>query len=144
MIRAVREFFCTYGRCREVQLTDGAHYPILLSIEQVPDGMEMPGGATTAPGLLIKYRGHREDLIALGCISRDSLATAHYGRYEEDSRGAVLQVASKAAPGRRRMIELSFLAQSRVPAGMLPGVRNLLRRLARRIDSAADAAAGGR
>lgn len=124
MIRAVQEFFCTHGRCREVQLANGPHHPVLLSIEQMPGGIEMPpGAATDAPGLRIKYRGHKEALIALGCISRDRLATARHGGYQDDSGGAVLRVQSKAAPGRRGMIELSFFAQSRSVAGALPGVR---------------------
>jgi hypothetical protein len=124
MIRAVQEFFCAYGRCREVQLADRPHYPVLLSIEQIPGGIGVFGGsATNAPGLRITYRGHRESLIALGCISRDGLATARYGRYEDDPRGALRYVESKAAPGRRRMLELSYFTQSRSFAGMLPGAR---------------------
>lgn len=124
MIRAVQEFYCEYGRCREVQLADGAHYPVLLSIEQIPAGVALPeGGVTDAPALRIRYRGHKEDLLALGCIARDRLAAARYGRYEDDPRGATLHVENKAAPGRRRMIELSFFTQSRSFARILPGVR---------------------
>ncbi|MGH8319226.1 MAG: hypothetical protein ACREUL_14825 [Steroidobacteraceae bacterium] len=124
MIRAVQEFLCAQGRCREVQLADGPPYPVLLSIEQMAGGVEMFGrGATHAPGLRIKYRGHKESLITLGCISRDRLAAAPYGRYEHDPRGTILYVESKAAPGRRRMLELSYFTQSRSFAGMLPGVR---------------------
>jgi hypothetical protein len=124
MIRAVQEFFCAHGRCREVRLTGVPHYPVLLSIEQMPGGAEMPDGdAVHAPGLRITYRGHSESLIALGCISRDRLATARYGQYEDDPRGGTLYVKSKAAPRRRRMLELSYFVQSRAFAGMLPGVR---------------------
>jgi hypothetical protein len=123
MIRAVQEFFCVHGRCREVQLAGARHYPILLSIEQMPRGIALPDrGTSNAPGLRITYRGHKEDLIALGCIARDSLATARYGRYQDDPRGATLHVANKAAPGRRRMIELSFFTRSRSFARILPGV----------------------
>ena len=116
MIRAVQEFFCVQGRCREIQLADGPHYPVLLSIEQIQLSAH-------APGLRIRYRGHKEDLIALGCVSRDRLASVRFGQYQGDRRGAVLQVERKAAPGRRGMIELSYFAQSRAFAGMLPGVR---------------------
>lgn len=124
MIRAVQEFFCVYGRCREVTLAEGARYPILLSIEQMPAGIAILGRiAINAPGLRIKYRGHKEDLVALGCISPDRLAAAGYGRYEEDSRGAIRYLEKKAGPGRRGMIELSYFAQSRGFAAMLPGVR---------------------
>lgn len=123
MIRAVHEFFGMHGRCREVQLPSGAHYPVLLSIAQVPGGAQLPGwGATHAPGLRIQYRGHKEDLIVLRCISRDRLAAARQGRYEADARGALLLVESKAAPVGRRMIELSYISQTRSSAAMLPGV----------------------
>ncbi|HEX5460198.1 MAG TPA: hypothetical protein VFX20_09520 [Steroidobacteraceae bacterium] len=112
----MQEFFCPHGRRREVQLADGPHYPVLLSIEQIRMSAH-------APGLRISYRGHREDLIALGCVSRERLASARYGQYQSDPRGAVLRVERKATPGRRRMIELSYLTQARVVAGLLPGVR---------------------
>lgn len=124
MIRAVSEFFCSYGLCREVKMEDGGHYPVLLSIARMPGNVDMPArGATRAPSLRIQYRGHRDDLIALGCICRERLAAMRFGRYEEDPRGALLLVQSKAAPGRRRMIEVSYLAQSRSFAATLPGVR---------------------
>lgn len=124
MIRAVQEFFCSQGRCREVQLTDGPRYPVRLSVEQIRDDLDTDGGdAAEAPGLWIRYRGHKEDLVALGCISRERLAAARYDRYENDSRGGIRYVESKAAPGRRGVIELSYFAQSRAFAGILPGVR---------------------
>lgn len=124
MIRAVQEFFCVYGRCREVRLAEGPRHPILLSIEQMPAGIAILGRiAINAPGLRIKYRGHRDDLVALGCISTERLAAAAYGRYEDDSRGTILYLEKKAGPGRRGVIELSYFAQSRAFAGMLPGVR---------------------
>ncbi|HEY6484723.1 MAG TPA: hypothetical protein VIY54_14450 [Steroidobacteraceae bacterium] len=124
MIRAVQEFFCTYGRCREVQLTDGPYYPVLLSIEQMPGGVAMLGeDAAHTPALRITYRGHRESLIAFRCIPRERLAHARYGQYEIDPRGAILHVESKAASGRGKLLELSYYVQSRTFAAMLPGVR---------------------
>jgi hypothetical protein len=124
VIRAVQEFLCAHGRCRELQLADGPHYPVLLSIAQLAAGAEMPGGgAARAPALWITYRGHREDLIAQGCIARERLAAVCHGRFENDTRGATLRVESKAAPGRRGMLELSYLTQSRTFAASLPGVR---------------------
>lgn len=124
IIRTVQEFLSTYGRCREVTLADGPHYPVLLSIEQVPGGVPMPGpGATDSPGLRIRYRGHREDLMGLGCISREMLASASRRRFDANPHGVVLRVESKTALRRWRMIEVSYFAQSRSFAGMLPGVR---------------------
>jgi hypothetical protein len=115
MIRAVQEFLCVHGRRREIRLA-GAHYPVLLSITQMP-------GAVEGPALRIQYRGHREDLICLRCISREALATARTGIYEDGSRGVILHVESRTAAGRRRMLELSYIAQSRSFAATLPGVR---------------------
>jgi hypothetical protein len=121
MIRVVHEFFCAHGRCREVKLADGAHYPVTLSIIQLPAVAEIPhGGAARAPGLRITYRGHEEDLTALRCISRDMLAAARHGPSQD---GALLRVERKAAPGRRRMIELSYIVHFRAMAAVLPGVR---------------------
>jgi hypothetical protein len=110
MIRTVQEFFCAHGRCREVQLADGPHYPVLLSIEQMP------------AGLRIKYRGHKEDLIALGCVSRDRLTSARQGPDGYAPGGALLHVENKAVAGRRKMIELSYFAHTRLFAAKLPGV----------------------
>jgi hypothetical protein len=124
VIRAVQEFLCAHGRCRELQLADGAHYPVLLSIAQLTAGVEMPGGgAARAPALWITYREHREDLIAHGCIARESLAAVRQGRFENDTRGATVSVESAARPGRRGMLELSYLTQSRAFAASLPGMR---------------------
>lgn len=124
VIRAVQEFFCTYGRCREVQLADGPYYPILLSIEQMPGGVAMLAeGTLRTPALRITYRGHRESLIGFRCIPPERLAHARYGQYEFDPRGAILHVESKAAAGRHKMLELSYFAQYRTFAAMLPGVR---------------------
>lgn len=125
MIKAVHEFFCVYGRCREVRMAEGARHPVLLSVEQMPAGIAILGRiAVQAPGLRIQYRGHKDDLLALGCISRERLATAREARYEDDdSSGAILHVERKAGPGHRGIIELSYFAQSRAFAGSLPGVR---------------------
>ncbi len=124
MIRAVQEFYCVYGLCREVQMADGPHYPVLLSIEQMPYGVQVLGvSVISAPALRVKYRGHKEDLMALGCVSRDRLASARPGRYEDVLPGALLHVESKPAPGRRGMIELSYVTESRSFASALPGLR---------------------
>jgi len=123
VIRAVREFNCAFGRCREVQLSEGAHDPVRLSVEQIPDGIGLHGIIAT-PTLRIEYVGHRKDLIALGCISRERLAGAHYDRYTDDPRGGVLRVTGNADPRRRGMLRLSYFAQTRLLAVMLPGVRS--------------------
>lgn len=123
MIRAVQEFNCVFGRCREVQLSEGAHDPVRLSVEQMPDGIGRHGAVAT-PTLRIEYVGHRKDLIALGCISRETLAGTHYGRYADDPRGGVLRVTGNTDPLRRGMLRLSYFAQTRLLAVMLPGVRS--------------------
>lgn len=123
MIRAVQEFNCVFGRCREVQLAEGARDPVRLSVEQMPDGIGVRGAAVT-PTLRIEYVGHRKDLIALGCISRDTLAHTHYDRYTDDPRGGVLRVTRNSDPRWRGMLRLSYFAQTRLLAVMLPGVRS--------------------
>jgi len=123
MIRGVREFFSVNGRCREVQLADGPHYPVLLSVEQLPGATGMTGGRASLPsGLRITYRGHREDLVALGCIPAARLAAAVPGRLYEDPLGALFCVEARNVPG-RRLIEVTYLTQSRPFANALPGVR---------------------
>lgn len=74
-------------------------------------------------GVLGHDHGHKESLISFRCISREQLASARYGLYEIDPRGALAIVESKPAPGRRKMLELSYFVRSRAFAGMLPGVR---------------------
>ena len=104
-----------------MQLADGSHDPVRLSVEQMPDGIGLRGAAAT-PTLRIEYVGQRKDLIALGCISRDTLARTHYDRYTDDPRGGVLRVTSSTDPRRRGMLRLSYFAQTRLLAAMLPGV----------------------
>lgn len=124
-IRAVQEFFGAHGRCREVRLVDGPRRPVLLSVEQI-GAAAAPGdgrGHAILPALRIRYRGLREDLMALGCISHESLAGTRLGRAAADGGGDTLAQESRSAPGHRRLIEISYLARSRAAAGMLPGVR---------------------
>lgn len=124
MIRGVREFFSVNGRCREVQLADGSHYPVLLSVEQLPGATGMPGSrARHLPGLRITYRGRRDDLLALGCIASVRLAAATLGRHYDDPLGALYCVEARNAPGRRRLIEVTYLTQARPFANALPGLR---------------------
>lgn len=123
MIRAVQEFNCAFGRCREVQLAEGTHAPVRLSVEQMPDGIGLRGNVLT-PTLRIEYLGHRRDLIALGCISSDTLASTRYDRFTDDPRGGVLRVTSNADLRRRGVLKLSYFAQTRLLAVMLPGVHS--------------------
>jgi hypothetical protein len=72
----------------------------------------------------IAYRGHRDDVVAAGCISAEALASIHYGwPYRDADR--LLYVDSKAGPGRRGWIEVSYSAARREFAAVLPGVREL-------------------
>ena len=120
MIRAVQEFNCIHGRCREVQLAEGARDPVRLSVEQMPGGM----GSRNTPTLRIEYLGHKKDLIALGCISRETLASMQYDRHIDDPRGGVLRVTGNTDPQRRGIVRVSYFAQTRLLAVMLPGVRS--------------------
>jgi hypothetical protein len=89
----------------------------------MPDGMGLRGTVFT-PTLRIEYLAHRKDLVGLRCISRDTLASMQYDRYTDDPRGAVIHVTGNADPRRRGMLKLTYFAQTRVLAGMLPGVRS--------------------
>jgi hypothetical protein len=123
MIKTVQEFFGAHGRCREVRLASGRRFAVLLSVEQMTGNARLGDTAGSAPLLRIAYRGRKDELIALGCITRERLASARYGRYEDGPRGGILLLQQEAAPGRRGMIELTYFTQSRAVAGMLPGVR---------------------
>ena len=74
---------CVYGRRRQIHLANGAHREVILMVEQVderdaiefyrhvrnlPGGHE-PGSPGKGPGFWVKYKGHKEDLVSLGCIS---------------------------------------------------------------------------
>lgn len=121
MIRAVQEFNCAYGRRREIQLAENGHHPVRLSVEQMPAGCGVSGTAFT-PGLRIEYVGHKKDLISLGRISRDTLASMHYDQYTADPRGGLVRVASNTDPRRRGFLKLSYFAQTRLLGATLPGV----------------------
>lgn len=79
----------------------------------------MPGGA----GLKIEYLGNKKDLMTLGCISRDTLTSLHSHR-EHDPRETVAQMTINADRRRRGVLKVSYLAQTRAFAAMLPGVRS--------------------
>ena len=98
----------------------GTHDPVRLSVEQMPNGMGLGG----TPTLRIQYLGHRKDLIALGCISRDTLASLQSDRYTDDPRGGMVHVIRNTDPRHRGMLTLSYFAQTRVLAATLPGVRS--------------------
>ena len=121
MIRTVQEFNCEYGRCREVQLAEGAHDPVRLSVEQMRDGVDVCGTAFT-PALRIEYLGRRRDLIALGCISRETLASGHCDQYTDDPRGGMVRVTRSTHLRGRGMLKVSYFAQTRLLAAMLPGM----------------------
>lgn len=112
-----------HGRRREVRLAEGAHDPVRLSVEQMPDGVDVSGTDIT-PTLRIEYLGSRNDLVALGCISRDTLASVHYDQYTDDPRGGKVRVTSSTDPQGRGILKVSYFAQTRLLAAMLPGIRS--------------------
>lgn len=122
-MNSVREYFNLYGRRRAIQLAPGTHYPITLEVEQMPGkDLTMRGLQENVEGLAIEYRGHKEDLVAFGCIPGEVLAQAQYNRFQDDPRGAILHVESKAGPGHRGAVEITYYTQSRLFAATLPGV----------------------
>lgn len=122
-MNSVREYFNLYGRRRAIQLAPGTHYPITLEVEQMPGkDLTMRGLQENVEGVAIEYRGHKDDLVALGCIPGKLLARARYNCFQDDPRGAILHVESKAGPRHRGVVEITYYTQSRLFAATLPGV----------------------
>lgn len=125
MSAPIVESFRSFGLERLVRLAEGAHGPVTLRVEQISAAHmgEYWHSKKGAPGLSIEYRGHKDDVVALGCISAEALASKHYDRYHDDVRGGLLYLSSKAGPGKRGQVEVKYYAQTPLLAGALPGVR---------------------
>jgi hypothetical protein len=77
-------------------------------------------------GAEVRYRGHRDDLVAAGCISREVFARTRYGHFDhEGERSALLVIFSKAAKGKRGWVQVSYYVHRRAVAAALPGFLDL-------------------
>lgn len=124
MSAPIVESFRIFGLERQVRLAEGAHGPVTLRVELISAAdMREYWHLKAAPGLSIAYRGHKDDVVALGCISADALASTRYDRHHGDVRGGLLHLASRAGRGKRGQVEVQYYAQTSLLAGALPGVR---------------------
>jgi hypothetical protein len=116
---------------RDGQLRAGVHGPIsirvdLLTQHQLEYYYHLKAGSLGQAGANIRYVGHKDDLVAAGCIGTDTLAGASYNHLNRDERQRlVLSVGSKAGPGKRGWIEVGYITADSVFASSLPGVLTL-------------------
>jgi len=74
------------------------------------------------PGAKIRYWGHKDDLLVAGCLPK---GMRRYDKFCDDGSGGVWWLTSKAGPGRRGAIQISYYCCNRAFAGSLPGVLEL-------------------
>lgn len=118
----VQDFAIGDCRFREVKLADGMHGPIILRVDlSSQKAMRAIWSGEESPGLHIRYRGHKADLIALGCLDG---TPRHYGYgcSAKDPRGARVWLDSSAGPGVRGRVDVTYQTQTRLFAATLPGV----------------------
>jgi len=72
-------------------------------------------------GVYVQYLGHKKDLAAAGCVRLNGV---RYHRFNDDGHGGLLYVSSKAGPGKRGQIAVSYYTNNRAFAGSLPGMRD--------------------
>ena len=69
-------------------------------------------------GLSIHYRGHKEDLLAAGCLKFSGCM----GHFHSDGHGGAWYLSSKAGPGKRGFVRMSYYTANRAFAASLPSV----------------------
>lgn len=72
-------------------------------------------------GLSIHYYGHKDDLLAAGCMK----FSGYFGRFHDDGHGGAWWIASKAGPGKRGFVAVTYYTWNRAFAVSLPGVREM-------------------
>jgi len=72
-------------------------------------------------GVYVQYLGHKDDLAAAGCVRLNGV---RYHRFNDDGHGGLLYVSSKAGPGKRGQIAVSYYTNNRDFAASLPGMRD--------------------
>jgi len=72
-------------------------------------------------GVYVQYLGHKEDLAAAGCVRLNGV---RYHRFNDDGHGGLLYISSKAGPGKRGQIAVSYYTNNRAFAASLPGMRD--------------------
>jgi len=106
------------------QLT-GAHGAVTVGVELLSQyALDYYYHLKSRPGQVgaeVMYRGHKDDVIAAGCISPDVFASIPYFRFFDVGR-ALVWISSKAGPGKRGWIQLNYYTVDRAFAESLPGV----------------------
>ena len=107
-------------RSAAVLFAIGARGPITVSIEPLTrraleTHWQLHGGA----GVCVQYRGHKEDLVAAGCVKLEGVS---YDWFCDDGHGGLFWVTSRAGPGKRGQIAVSYYTNQRGFAASLPGV----------------------
>ena len=82
-------------------------------------------------GLSIRYRGHKEDLLAAGCVK----FVGCMRHFHADGHGGVWYLSSKAGPGKRGFVRISYYTSNRSFAGSLPAVRMMFPDLLSKLDT---------
>jgi hypothetical protein len=86
-------------------------------------------------GVRLVYRRHRADLVQAGCVRLEGIR-CH--RFYDAGPGAVFEVSSKAGPGKRGHIAVTYYTNNHSFAASLPGMRELFPRV---LDTVGPAAA---
>jgi hypothetical protein len=113
------------------ELKIGNHGVVTWDVEVIPQAsleMYYAGWMTNikSAGLCIDYHGHKEDLAEAGCLPAAGL---RYDRFCDDGHGGAWWLTSKAGPGKRGIIRISYYTCNRVFARSLPGVSNIDKRV---------------
>lgn len=112
-------------RQKEV-LLDGTYGPVTIRVEALSThGLHVYGPYFRHPparAISVKYRGHKDDLVAAGCLK---FVTRRFDRFEDDGHGGFWFIESKAGPGRRGFRGVEYFVCDSAFAASLPGVRDL-------------------
>jgi hypothetical protein len=115
-----------FGAIQDLVKTDllvGAHGPVKISIERISrnalrDHWHIDAASS---GLIVDYRGHKEDLAAAGVLPADR----PYDRFCDDGHGGVWWLTSKAGKGHRGIVAIAYYSCNRSFLRLLPGVLDL-------------------
>src|SRR3569833_260135 len=101
---------------RTATLEIGKHGAVTISIRNFTCDHEGHIGAD------ISYRGHRDDIVRMGCISAELLDRTPYHQVVESEFG-LMAISSKAARSHRGYIDVSYCVDNLAITGpLLPGV----------------------
>ena len=98
------------------------HGPVVMDIRQLSRRqLETYYCLYGSAGVYVQYLGHKQDLAAAGCVRLNGV---RYHCFNDDGHGGLLFVSSKAGPGKRGQIAVSYYTNNRAFAASLPGMRD--------------------